>query len=71
MGRYLLIFSHFVPILQGSGGRNCMKKYMAMQRNESLVFTIRGALGVKNHQGDPGVERASKRLSLKVVYATL
>lgn len=48
-----------------------MKKYMAMQRNESLVFIIRGALGVKNHQGDPGVERTSKRLSVKVVYDPL
>lgn len=71
MGKYPLIVSLFIPLLQGPGGRSYMKKYMAMQRNKSLVFIIRGALGVKNHQGDPGVERASKRLSLKVVYDPL
>lgn len=59
--------SLFIPLPQGPGSRYYMKKYMVVQRNESLLFLVRGALGVKKHQGDPRVERASKRLSLKVV----
>lgn len=60
-------FSLFIPLPQGPGSRYYMKKYMAVQRNENLLFLVRGAPGVKKHQGDPRVETASKRLSLKVV----
>ena len=66
MGKYPLIVSLFIPLPRGPGGRNYMKKYMAMQRNESLVFIIRGALGVKKHQGDPGMERPQRDSLLKL-----
>lgn len=70
VGRYLLIFSLFVPLPWGPGGRLYGEVHGNAEKRKPYVYNQREPWGIKNHQGDPGW-RGLKRLSLKVVYDPL